>query len=131
MPANFDYLRIHIIEPEQQYPVDLTHPWVWHTVINALQGVIKDREGTGFRFGRNAPYSVAAKTGTAQVFSTRHFNNFANNQVPEYLRDHSLFIAFAPVNHPKIAIAVIVENSNVAANVARKVLDYYLLHSRR
>jgi len=47
--------------------------------------------------------------------------------LPERLRDHSLLIAFAPVDHPKIAIAIISENSGVAATAARKILDYYLL----
>lgn len=116
---------------EQRYPVLLKHKWVWNTVINAMQQVITSREGTGYRFGRNTPYTVAAKTGTAQVFSAKFHEHLDEKNLPMNLRDHSLFIAFAPVDNPKIAIAVVVENSSKAANIARKVMDYYLIPQKQ
>lgn len=118
-----------IIKPQILPPVNIQHPWVWKTVLHAMQGVIKDHEGTGFRFGHHAKYSVAAKTGTAQIFSSHHAPHQDSN-LPKNLRDHSLFIAFAPFNHPRIAIAVVVENSALAPNLARKVIDAYLKKSK-
>ena len=73
-------------------------------------------------------YTVAGKTGTAQVYAIRHRDETGKNQdqaIPEQLRDHSLFVAFAPVDKPQIAIAVVAEHSKTAASIARKVLDSY------
>ncbi len=113
-------------------PVTLQDKRTWDFVINAMQKVIS--EGTATRFGQNLPYTVAAKTGTAQVYSIkkRNKNEEAELQenLPENLRDHSLFIAFAPVDKPQIAIAILVENNNkLAVNVARRLLDYFFLGS--
>lgn len=86
--------------------------------------------GTGARAFAGAKYTVAGKTGTAQVFSLRGAV-YKDLKVSERLRDHALYIAFAPVEAPKIALALIVENggfgSQSAAPIARQVLDYYLL----
>jgi len=118
--------------PVSLNPVVLSDHNAWDTIIHAMQNVVSSPEGTAYRrFGQNFSYTVAGKTGTAQVYSIRQNangeqQNREDNQIPERLRDHSLFVAFAPVDHPKIAIAVIVENSTLAVNVARKVLDYYL-----
>ncbi len=103
----------------------LHHQEDWSTITSAMQQVILSREGTGFRFGRQAKYTVAAKTGTAQVVSGKQYEHQAYDNIPKAWRDHSLFIAFAPVDKPEIALAVLVENDFIAANVARKVLDYY------
>lgn len=112
--------------------ITLSNKNYWGIVITAMQNVVIGAEGTGFRFGKNFNYTLAAKTGTAQVYSKKHTPNEADleNQdyLPEHLRDHSLLIAFAPVDNPQIAIAVIVENSHIAISVARKVLDFYLDH---
>ena len=89
--------------------------------------------GTGYRSFANAPYTSAGKTGTAQVFSLKgaKYNAAA---IHKNLRDHALFTAFAPVENPKIALAVLVENggfgASTAAPIARKVIDYYLLKRR-
>jgi len=73
---------------------------------------------------------VAAKTGTAQVFTLKKNQTYRKSQVAKHLRDHSLFIAFAPIENPQIAVAVVVENENtVAPGVARKVMDYYFSHN--
>jgi penicillin-binding protein 2 len=86
--------------------------------------------GTAAWAGMNAKYGFAGKTGTAQVFSLKG-QTYNEERVHERLRDHALFIAFAPADDPKIAVAVLVENgghgSTTAAPIARKVIDYYLL----
>lgn len=114
-------------QPENEFPVVLNDDSVWDFVIKAMQDVIRMPGGTGYRFGRDAQYSVAAKTGTGQVYSAKFYRKFSKKNLPEHLRDHSLFIAFAPADDPKIAVAVMVENSNIASNIARRTLDYYLL----
>jgi penicillin-binding protein 2 len=95
----------------------------------AMAGVIK--EGTGARPFIGAPYTAAGKTGTAQVVAMKENEKYDESKVKERNRDHALFIAFAPVEDPKIALAVLVENSGhgatAAAPIARAVLDYYLL----
>ena len=97
-------------------------------VKNAMVGV--NQEGTGARAFRGAGYVSAGKTGTAQMFSLKG-ERYAEGRVKERMRDHALFIAFAPADHPKIALAVLVENGGFgaqsAAPIARLVLDYYLL----
>ena len=90
-------------------------------------------EGTGRRAFAGVPYLVAGKTGTAQVYSLRG-GRYKASEVRERLRDHSLYIAYAPAEAPKIALAVLVENggfgASAAAPIARQVLDYYLLGKR-
>ncbi|HHF7347172.1 TPA: penicillin-binding protein 2 [Legionella feeleii] len=116
----------HEYQVLEEYPMRLKDDSYWTVIADAMQSVIVSNEGTGYRFGRNAPYSVAAKTGTAQVFGGRHYEKAREGgEIPEFLRDHSLFIAFSPVEDPEIAIAVMVENDVAASNVARKVLDAY------
>jgi penicillin-binding protein 2 len=98
-------------------------------VKHAMVGV--NKEGTGARAFAGAAYTSAGKTGTAQVVALKQGEKYDEKRVTERLRDHALFIAFAPVDHPKIALAVLVENAGfgarAAAPVARQVLDFYLL----
>jgi penicillin-binding protein 2 len=95
----------------------------------AMVGV--NKEGTGARAFAGATYASAGKTGTAQVVALKQNEKYSDATVAEHLRDHALFIAFAPADSPRIALAVLVENAGfgarAAAPVARKVLDYYLL----
>jgi penicillin-binding protein 2 len=88
-----------------------------------------NREGTGARAFAGAPYTHAGKTGTAQVYSLKG-DKYVESRVSERLRDHALFIAYAPADRPTIALAVIVENSGfgarAAAPIARQVFDYWL-----
>ncbi len=87
--------------------------------------------GTAHVAGFGAKYHIAGKTGTAQVFTIKQTDNTKSKIKDERKRDHSWFIAFAPADDPKIAVAVLVENggfgASVAAPIARKVLDAYLL----
>jgi penicillin-binding protein 2 len=87
--------------------------------------------GTAASVGANAGYSIAAKTGTAQVIGIKQNEKYIEKNINERHRDHALFIAYAPADDPKIALAVIVENGghggSAAGPIARKVMDYYLL----
>ena len=87
--------------------------------------------GTAASVGANAGYSIAAKTGTAQVVGMKQNEKYNAKLIAERHRDHALFIAYAPAEDPKIALAVIVENGghggSAAGPIARKVMDYYLL----
>jgi penicillin-binding protein 2 len=87
--------------------------------------------GTAASVGANASYSIAAKTGTAQVIGIKQNEKYNEKNINERHRDHALFIAYAPADDPKIALAVIVENGghggSAAGPIARKVMDYYLL----
>ena len=102
------------------------------TIIDAMTSVVAHPRGTAHRSaGLNAEYTMAGKTGTAQVVAIAQGAKYDASKLDEFHEDHALFVSFAPVEHPKIAIAVIVENggsgSSVAAPVARKVTDFYLL----
>ncbi len=107
-------------------PVILNHSEAWQAVISAMRQVTKHPEGTGWRFGRDAPYSIAGKTGTGQVVSSRLYENVPYDQIPLRFRDHSLFIAFAPVTQPRISVAVIIENTPGAPAVVREIFDEFL-----
>jgi penicillin-binding protein 2 len=96
---------------------------------NAMVGV--NLEGTSKESFRNVPYTSAGKTGTAQVVQIKQNEKYNAARVEELHRDHALFIAFAPAESPKIALAMVVENAgfggDAAAPIARRVLDYMLL----
>ncbi len=98
-------------------------------VKNAMAGV--NREGTGARVFAGAQYTSGGKTGTAQVIGMKQNEKYDEKKIAERHRDHSLFIAFAPLESPKIALAVLVENggfgSRAAGPIARTALDFYLL----
>jgi penicillin-binding protein 2 len=114
----------------------LSNPNDWALMSNALQGVVNSPEGTGRKLS-HAAYTVAAKTGTAQVYSFKknHYDleegEETQDSIPEKLRDHHWLIAYAPADHPQIAIAVLVESSNEATAIARQILDYYLLQLQK
>lgn len=112
-------------------PIELDNPPAWEVVIEAMRDVILSREGTGvYHFGRPPTYTVAAKTGTSQLHSIRFRDPRAEHEdqdaLPEKLRDNSVFIGFAPLEKPRIALAVVVENDSAAGQIARKVLDAYM-----
>ena len=116
-----------MIEPEPFR----TLPWKpehIETIKKAMVGV--NTEGTGKRAFAGAEYVSGGKTGTAQVFSLRG-SEYKASRLRKDLHDHALFIAFAPAEQPKIALAVLVENGGFgaqsAAPIARMVIDYYLL----
>jgi len=98
-------------------------------VKRAMAGV--NKEGTGARAFAGALYTSGGKTGTAQVVGLKQGEKYDQKKVAERHRDHSLYVVFAPLESPKIALMVIVENggfgARAAAPIARTVLDYYLL----
>ena len=102
-------------------------PEHWETVKAALVGV--NKEGTGARAFAGAAYTNGGKTGTAQVYSLRG-EKYDAKRIGERLRDHALFIAYAPAEQPRIALSVLVENggfgATAAAPIARQVMDYFL-----
>ena len=95
----------------------------------ALVGV--NTEGTGATAFRGASYAAAGKTGTAQVVTIKQNEKYNAARMAERLRDHALYMAFAPADNPKIALAMVVENAGFggvnAAPIARRVFDYWLL----
>ncbi len=99
--------------------------------IGGMHDVVHGKRGTARRIGRNIKYQKAGKTGTAQVVSIAQNEVYNEATTAKKFRDHSLFIGFAPLEQPKIAIAVIIEHggsgSRTAAPIARKLIDYYLL----
>ncbi|RMG51824.1 MAG: penicillin-binding protein 2 [Gammaproteobacteria bacterium] len=120
------------LPPRQVDQVEVSNPLYWDQVIRAMEQVVQARNGTAYwHIGRGLRYRMAGKTGTAQVFSLGEDEEYEADKLHRKLRDHALFVAFAPVEHPRIAVAVIVEHAGhggaEAAPVARKVIDYWLL----
>lgn len=119
--------------PIEDKPVHINDKENWDKVVKAMTRVVHHWRGTAYHaIGKTAPYKIAGKTGTAQVFSVKQDEEYDEDKIDERLRDHALFIAFAPVDDPKIAVAVIVENGghggSTAAPIARKVMDHYLIN---
>lgn len=110
--------------------IELNHPETWEIIVNAMVKVTSGPRGTAQRIGRGAAYSIAGKTGTAQVFSVGQTEKYNAKDVDERLRDHALFISFAPAEKPALAVAVLVENggfgASAAAPIARAIFDAYL-----
>ncbi|MBX2846928.1 MAG: penicillin-binding protein 2 [Acidiferrobacterales bacterium] len=100
-------------------------------VIAGMRSVVEGSRGTARAIGTTAKYSIAGKSGTAQVVNIAQGARYDEELLNEFQRKHALFVSFAPVEEPKIAVAVVIENggggSANAAPVARKVMDYYLL----
>jgi penicillin-binding protein 2 len=102
----------------------------WDDMIHSMVEVIEHSRGTGRRI-QSENYTIAGKTGTAQVFTVGQDEEYNEEEVAEKMRDHALFIAFAPAESPRIAVAVIVENGGhggaVAAPIAGRMMDRYLV----
>lgn len=117
--------------PKESYRIPLK-PENLEVIKNAMVGVVK--EGTSAKVFARAEYISAGKTGTAQVISIKQNEKYNAKTIAAHLRDNALYIAFAPADKPKIAIAIVVENggfgAQAAAPIVRKALDYYLLGKR-
>jgi len=120
-----------VVTPEQLPSLGVTNLRYWDDVIRAMVNVVHGAHGTARRSGAGAKYQFAGKTGTAQVFGIAQNKEYDAAKLKKKLHDHALFVAFAPVKNPRIALAVIAENagggSKVAAPIARQLLDTYLL----
>ncbi len=124
--------EVHQIEPQPTHAIGVK-PEHLATIQHALAGVPK--EGTSAAAFRGAAYASAGKTGTSQVFSLKQGEKYSEHKLDERLRDHAWYLAYAPVDKPKIALSVLVENggfgAQAAAPVARQVMDYWLLGERK
>jgi len=122
--------RRTLIAPERLPDVNIENDLFWDSVLSAMHDVMQSNTGTARAAGRGAPYQMAGKSGTSQVISIAQDEEYDEEQIDERLRDHALFISFAPFDDPRIAVAVIVENgasgSRVAAPIARAIMDEYL-----
>ncbi len=124
--------------PQPLNPVTGPTPEDWENMVDAMEDVVH-RGNQGFRqngtawayIGRDIPYRMAGKSGTAQVVEIRQGEEYNEEELEEFNRKHAWFIAFAPADEPVIALSVLVENggggSSVAAPIARQVADAYLL----
>jgi penicillin-binding protein 2 len=121
--------RVTVLTPALLPPLQTASAEHWDLIIDGMRAVMEG--GTATRSAVGAPYSIAGKTGTAQVFSVAQNARYNERAIAERLRDHAWFVAFAPIEAPRIAIAVLVENgrsgSGTAAPIARTVMDAYLL----
>jgi len=119
-----------LASPVRLDDIELDDDTNWDAVIGAMNAVMQGSRGTARAVGSGAPYRMAGKSGTAQVFSVGQDEEYDEDEIEERLKDHALFIAFAPMDNPQIAVAVIVENgssgSGVAAPIAKAIMDRYL-----
>lgn len=110
-------------------PIEIA-PTIWNYIHDAMRDVVHSNMGTAKSLSQGLTYTMAGKTGTAQVVSIGADENYDKSKLKKTQWDHALFIAFAPLEDPQIAISVIVENgehgSSTAAPIARRVIDTYL-----
>jgi penicillin-binding protein 2 len=102
----------------------------WDAINLAMKKVVHGAKGTANRINRGAKYRMAGKTGSAQIIGIGQDEEYDEDQVAKRKKDHGLFVAFAPVENPKIVVAIIVENGvhgSWVSPIARKVFDAYLL----
>ena len=134
-PRFFDYARDPLIgetivtgERELLHSISISED-DWERIVTAMHDVIHAPNGTARRAGTDATYQFAGKSGTAQVFSLAEDEKYEADKLAKELHDHALFVAFAPVNNPKIVVSVIIENggggSANAAPIARMLFDDY------
>lgn len=119
-----------IVQPESLGNIGISNEFYWENVLEAMHDVMQGPRGTARAVGTGATYEMAGKSGTAQVVSIAQDEEYNEEELEERLRDHALFVSFAPFDEPRIAVAVIVENgssgSGVAAPIAKAVMDAYL-----
>ena len=126
--------RVIGLPPKPEPGIRGVTPDQWNVVYEGMEQAARPG-GTAARMAAGAPYQIAAKTGTAQVFSLGKNQKYNARTIKARLRDNALFISFAPADDPKLAVAVMVENATgeggtVAGPIARKVLDAYLLPAK-
>ncbi|MFK5914543.1 MAG: penicillin-binding protein 2 [Woeseiaceae bacterium] len=138
----FQPRMVYAIQDEQSSPLEKTLPIKlpsipikneknWQDIIAAMRNVVYGLHGTARGIKRNLKYTLAGKTGTAQVFGIAQDAEYKKEEIAKKLQDHALFIGFAPIENPRIVVALIVENGghggSAAAPIVRKVMDQYLL----
>ena len=125
---NGDLFEDQILKSNQIPIKDINN---WEIIIEAMKQTVYGKFGTAKRLNNKLKYSLAGKTGTAQVFGLDPEEEYIAENIEEKLRDHALFTGFAPIEDPQVAIAIIVENagsgSSKAAPLARELLDEYFI----
>jgi penicillin-binding protein 2 len=125
--------EVREVPPHELPSVKTTHEEGWEIAQGGMFDVSNASYGTARAASVGAPYKMAGKSGTAQVFTVAITDRVRKaGELAEHLRDHALFVAFAPFEAPTIVVAIVVENapgggSAFAAPIARRVLDTYLL----
>jgi penicillin-binding protein 2 len=133
------YFKTHIVQatsntgeapmPIQPQPMpSITYSAAhWDQVIKAMQKVVHTQGGTAHKISHGLTYTIAGKTGTAQVFNLKQTEKYEVNKLRVQLRDHSWFMGFAPVEEPQIAIVVLIENKykTSGSDITRIVLDHF------
>jgi penicillin-binding protein 2 len=118
------------IKPKLVETIEVASPENWKVAVDGMIRVMSGNGGTGRRSQVGAQFQIAGKTGTAQVFSIAQGEKYKESELDERLHDHGWFIAFAPAEAPKLAVAVLIENGKhgtAAALIARRVLDQFIL----
>lgn len=112
-------------------PVPLGDSMDWERMIDAMEDVLHGERGTARGAARGLNYRIAGKTGTVQVVGIAQEEEYKEEEIEERLRDHALFVGFAPADSPSIVLALVIENGGsggtTAAPVARQVFDYWVL----
>lgn len=112
-------------------PIDIKRESDWQAVFAAMEAVVHEQRGTAKGIAKGLQYRIAGKTGTAQVVGIAQGEEYDAETLAERLRDHALFVGFAPADKPVIAVAAVAENgehgSSTAAPMVRKVMDAFLL----
>ena len=123
--------EVDFVEPELLEPVVLDNTQAYSAVIDAMVDVIHSSKGTAKVISKGMQYTAAGKTGTVQVIRKAQDEEWDPEKTPKRFHPHGVFVSFAPVEDPKIVVAVIAENSDgatkVAVPAAREIMDYYLL----
>ena len=122
---------VELALPDTPPDLQIDNDFWWDRIFSGMEKVLTGHEGTARRTGVGLEYRMGGKSGTAQVFSLGQDQRYNAEELAERLRDHALFMAFAPLEDPQIAVAVIVENagggSTHAAHLARAMTDVWLL----
>ena len=112
-------------------PVPLGDSMDWERMIDAMEDVLHGERGTARGAARGLNYRIAGKTGTVQVVGIAQEEEYKEEEIEERLRDHALFVGFAPADSPSIVLALVIENGGsggtTAAPVARQIFDYWML----
>jgi penicillin-binding protein 2 len=128
--VNSNYTKAGVSKPKSQIKLN---PKNVEDIVSAMVNVVHGARGTARTLKQDINYLIAGKTGTAQVFSVKQEEKYNEDEIAFKLRDHALFITFAPAYDPQIAVAVIVENGghggSVAAPMAGKIMKQFLMGS--
>ena len=115
---------------QEQPPVGDIHSGFWEIAKDGMYGVANRANGTAHKYFQSAPYKIAAKSGTAQVFGLKANETYNAHKISERLRDHKLMVAYAPYNNPQVSMAIILENGGAGpavGTITRQILDHIML----